>query len=115
LYFKHVVEGLLRANSKDRAEYYKSMIGSGIMTPNEAREKEDMNPSQDPLADELWMPTGLIPVSKFNEYLSKNQSNNKPVPKIEKQEETAKTEKRPVHIYKLPTSPDVAATPMGSA
>ena len=75
LYFKHVVEGLLRANSKDRAEYYKSMVGTGAMTPNEVREKEDMNPSADPLADELWMPTGLIPVSKFDEYLSKNQGN----------------------------------------
>lgn len=78
LYFKHVLEGLLRANSKERAEFYKIMIGSTIMTPNEAREKEDMNPSDDPLADELWAPTGNIPLSKFSEYLSKNQggSNN---------------------------------------
>ena len=45
------------------------------MTPNEARGKEDMNPSSDPLADELWMPTGNIPLSKFDEYLSKNQGN----------------------------------------
>jgi len=73
MYFKHVLEGLLRANSKERAEFYKIMIGNGMMKPNEAREKEDMNPSDDPLADELWMPTGLIPISKFSEYLSKNQ------------------------------------------
>jgi len=73
LYFKHIVEGLLRANSADRAAYYKAMIGTGVMTPNEARTKEDMNPSKDPLADELWMPTGNIPLSKFSEYLSKNQ------------------------------------------
>lgn len=75
LYFKHIVEGLLRANSKDRAEYYRLMISTGVMTPNEAREKEDLNPSKDPLADELWMPTGNIPLSKFSEYLSKNQDN----------------------------------------
>jgi len=72
LYFKHVVEGLLRANSKDRAEFYKLMVGNGIMTPNEVRSKEDLNPSEDPMVDELWMPTGLIPVSKFDEYLAKN-------------------------------------------
>ena len=72
-YFKHNFEGLLRANSKDRAEYYKALISTGVMTPNEAREKEDMNPSADPLADQLWMPTGQIPLSKFSEYLSKNQ------------------------------------------
>ena len=85
LYFKHIVEGLLRANSANRAAYYKAMIGTGVMTPNEARAKEDMNPSKDPLADELWMPTGNIPLSKFSEYLSKNQGRIErrqlPVPK----------------------------------
>jgi len=73
LYFKHAVEGILRADSKSRSEFYKNAIGSGWMTPNEARALEDMNPSKDLLADELWMPTGLIPMSKFEEYLSKNQ------------------------------------------
>lgn len=73
LYFKHNFEGLLRANSKDRALYLKTMISSGLMTQNEGRAFEDMNPSNDPLADELWMQTGLIPLSKFDEYLSKNQ------------------------------------------
>jgi len=72
LYFKHIVEGLLRANSKDRAEYYRIMIGNGIMTPNEVRSKENFNPSTNPLADELFMPTGLIPLSKFEDYLAKN-------------------------------------------
>lgn len=72
LYFKHVVEGILRADSKTRSEFYKNAIESGWMTPNEAREKEDMNPSEDPLMDEHWMPTGLIPLSMFKEYLSKN-------------------------------------------
>ena len=80
MYFKHNLEGLLRANSKERAEFYKTMIGSTIMTPNEAREKEDMNPSDDPLADELWAPTGNIPLSKFTEYLSKNQNGSAPKP-----------------------------------
>lgn len=72
LYFKHIVEGLLRANSKDRALFYKLMVGSGIYTPNECRGLEDKNPNPNPMADELWMPTGLIPVSKFDEYLAKN-------------------------------------------
>lgn len=72
LYFKHAIEGLLRANSKDRALYHKIMIGTGLETLNEGRAKEDMNPIADPLADELWMPTGLIPLSKFDKYLVKN-------------------------------------------
>lgn len=73
-YYKHVFEGLLRANSKDRAEYYKLMIGTGAMTPNRAIMLEGGNPSSDPLMDENWMPTGLIPVSRFGEYLSKNNT-----------------------------------------
>ena len=44
LYFKHVVEGLLRGNSKDRAEFYKSLFNIGAMSPNDIREKEDMDP-----------------------------------------------------------------------
>ena len=99
LYFKHIVEGLLRANSKDRAEYYKIMIGTGAMTPNEVREKEDVNPSEDPLADELFMPTGLIPMSKFSEYLSKNQGQSTPEPEEEPEEEPAPNQ--PTHIVSI--------------
>ena len=72
LYWKHAIEGILRADSKSRSEFYKNAIGAGWMAPNEARALEDMNPSADPLADELWMPTGLIPLSKFEDYLAKN-------------------------------------------
>jgi HK97 family phage portal protein len=43
-YFKHVIEGLLRANAKDRAEFYKIMLNNGVFSINEVREKEDMNP-----------------------------------------------------------------------
>jgi len=102
LYFKHIVEGLLRANSADRASYYKSMISTGVMTPNEAREKEDMNPSQDPLADELWMPTGQIPLSKFSEYLSKNQGNQaKPADTEDLPEEEKPPKEIPANIIKI--------------
>jgi len=44
LYFKHVFEGLLRGNSKDRAEFYKAMFNIGAMSINEIRGKEDLNP-----------------------------------------------------------------------
>jgi phage portal protein BeeE len=75
LYFKHVVEGLLRANSKDRAEFYKALIGTTMMTPNEGREKEDMNPMKDPMADELYIMANMIPLSKLEEYLKKAKEN----------------------------------------
>lgn len=76
-YFKHNIEGLLRANSKDRADLYRVMVTNTIMTPNEVREKEDMNPSDNPLADELFTQVNTIPLSKLEEYLTKKgQSGN---------------------------------------
>jgi HK97 family phage portal protein len=67
LYFKHVVEGLLRADAKSRAEFYQIMKRNGLMTINEIRGKEDLNPHTDPLADELWTEINLSPLSKFDE------------------------------------------------
>lgn len=64
LYFKHIVEGLLRADAKSRAEFYKIMKRESIMTINEIREKEDLNPDQNPLSDELWIEANMIPLSQ---------------------------------------------------
>ncbi len=44
LYFKHNVEGLLRADAAARGTYYKEMFNIGAMSINEIREKEDMDP-----------------------------------------------------------------------
>lgn len=59
LYFKHVIEGLLRADAKSRAEFYQIMVRNGIMTRNEVREKEDLNPHDNPLAEELTIETNI--------------------------------------------------------
>ncbi len=44
LYFKHVVEGLMRGDAASRAAFYSVMFDKGIMSINEIREKEDMDP-----------------------------------------------------------------------
>jgi len=44
LYFKHIVEGLLRGDSAQRSAFYTAMFNIGAMSPNEIREKEDMDP-----------------------------------------------------------------------
>lgn len=36
---------LMRGDSKARAEFYKTLISLGVMSPNEARAREDMNPA----------------------------------------------------------------------
>tara|TARA_Y100000401_G_scaffold5734_1_gene3883 strand:+ start:3716 stop:4906 length:1191 start_codon:yes stop_codon:yes gene_type:complete len=42
-YVKFNVNGLLRGNIKDRAEFYNKMINSGVMSVNEVRAKEELN------------------------------------------------------------------------
>lgn len=43
-YFKHIVEGLLRGDAASRASFYTVMLDKGVMSINEVREKEDMDP-----------------------------------------------------------------------
>jgi phage portal protein BeeE len=54
---KFNVNGLLRGDAAARAAYFKAMLGTasspGWGTPNDVRRLEDMDPSDDPAADEL--------------------------------------------------------------
>jgi HK97 family phage portal protein len=43
-YVQHQMNALLRADPKARAEFYTSMFGLAVMTPNTISELEDMNP-----------------------------------------------------------------------
>jgi HK97 family phage portal protein len=52
-YFKFVRESLLRTNARTRAELHEIQIRSGQLTPNEAREHEDLNSYPD--GDDFWM------------------------------------------------------------
>ena len=78
LYFKHNVEGLLRADAAARGTYYKEMWNTGAMTQNQIRALEDMDPDPNPLADELFVPMNMIPLSKVNEYLAKKPAEPEP-------------------------------------
>jgi HK97 family phage portal protein len=57
LYAKHSVQALLRGDHASRAEFYKAGLGTssspGWLTPNDVRQFEDMDQSDDPGADEL--------------------------------------------------------------
>jgi len=44
LYVKFNTNGLLRGDAKSRAEYYRTMVFTSLMTPNEARALEDFPP-----------------------------------------------------------------------
>lgn len=45
-FLKFNVNALLRGDMKSRAEFYTKMLQNGAMSPNEIREKEDMNPRE---------------------------------------------------------------------
>lgn len=55
-------QGQMRGDFRTRTEGYKSLIACGAMTPNEARELEDMNPSVLEGADHLWMQGAMAPI-----------------------------------------------------
>lgn len=108
-YFKHILEGLLRANAKDRAEFYSKLFNIGVMTQNEIRSKEDLNPNPDPLADELFVPLNMVPISLLKEHLKKSseassqpQKEAPPSPSEAPPEEEPE-EKKQAHV--LPINP----------
>jgi len=67
LYFRHNLDGLLRGNQKDRAEYYRIMFGIGAISPNEIADKEGFD--QVPGGDERFVPLNMIPLNRMSEYL----------------------------------------------
>lgn len=64
-YFKFNREALLRMDSKARAEMNEIKIRSSQITPNEAREKDDMSASSNPDADKLWMSRNNAPLGEI--------------------------------------------------
>jgi len=71
LYSRHNLDGQMRGNSKDRAEYYKTMTGIGAMTINMVRQKENFDPDPNPYADEPFIAiNNMIPLSKIDEYMA---------------------------------------------
>ncbi|MHB9033136.1 MAG: phage portal protein [Anaerolineae bacterium] len=60
-YFRFVRDALLRMDSKARAESMSTRIQYGQMSPNEAREKEDM--SAYPEGDKMYMAGNILPIN----------------------------------------------------
>lgn len=60
LYSNFVEEGLLRGAAVDTKEVLLGYANGGLMTPNEARAKLDLNPDSDPESDKLRIPTNIV-------------------------------------------------------
>lgn len=72
MYAKFNVEGLLRGDSKGRAEYLKTMVNGGLMTPNEGRAKEDLPPLDG--GDTLLVQTSYVPIEMLSEVASRQNT-----------------------------------------
>jgi HK97 family phage portal protein len=62
LYAEFLVDAMQRADLKTRYEAYQIGRFAGILSPNEVREKENMNPRDDPGGDEYLTPSNMMPV-----------------------------------------------------
>ena len=62
-YIKFNVNGLLRGNVKDRADYYKTAITNGWMSVNEVRQKEDLNRIDD--GDNNYLQMNMTTINKI--------------------------------------------------
>jgi HK97 family phage portal protein len=63
-YFKFIREALLRMDSKARSEAMAIQIQNGMMTPNEAREKNDMSAYDE--GDQHYMAGNIMPIGGNN-------------------------------------------------
>ena len=60
LYACFVDAGLLRGSAKDSHEMIRLDVNAGIITPNEGRALEDLNPDPDPASDKLRIPANIV-------------------------------------------------------
>ncbi len=59
-YAEYSVDALLRTDSKARAENYRTLISTAVMTPNEARRLENLPPVEG--GDDLFMQGAMMPL-----------------------------------------------------
>ena len=65
LFAEFLVDGLLRGDSKARAEYYSKMVGNGAMSPNDIRAKENQNPIEG--GDQYFIPLNYMTLKQASE------------------------------------------------
>ena len=61
-YFKFNVNGLLRGDTAARTNFYQMMIRNGIASSNDLRKLEELPPSDNKNADQLWITGDLYPL-----------------------------------------------------
>jgi phage portal protein BeeE len=63
---EHIVTGLLRGDSTARAQWYTSMLQCGVLSVNEIRELENLNPIG-PEGDQRYMQVNMTTLDKISQ------------------------------------------------
>lgn len=61
-YLEYLIDSLVRGDIKTRMESYSRAISSGIMTPDEARAKENLEPDPSGAGKKLFMMANVVPI-----------------------------------------------------
>jgi HK97 family phage portal protein len=61
LFAEFLLEGILRADTKARSEFYRALWGIGAMNQDEIRERENLNPIEGGLGATYYIPLNMIP------------------------------------------------------
>jgi HK97 family phage portal protein len=56
--------GLMRGDSQARSSYFNTLFQLGALSPNDVRRLEDMDPIDDPAADEYYVQLNMAPLSQ---------------------------------------------------
>ena len=65
-YFKFNLTALLRGDSKSRADYYRTLVNIGVLSPDEVRSFEDMNSMGGP-SESVYMQSNMMPLDNLGE------------------------------------------------
>ncbi len=65
-YFKFNLTALLRGDSKSRADYYRTLVNIGVISPDEVRAFEDMNSMGGP-SENVYMQSNMMPLDSLGE------------------------------------------------
>jgi HK97 family phage portal protein len=61
-FFEFLADALLKGDSASRMAAYKEMFYMGALSPNDIREKENMNPIDEPNADKYFVQANMVPI-----------------------------------------------------
>lgn len=81
-FIEFLIDALMRGDAQSRAAFYKEMYYMGSMSPNEIREKENMNPITDsdgnliPEGDEYMTQQNMMALSQILNQLPQNRRDN---------------------------------------